>query len=71
MNQKERIYHYMKDFGSITPYQAFTDIGVTKLSTRIGEMIKLGIKIEKEKITVKNRYGDETEVMKYTLGEEK
>lgn len=71
MTQKERIYHYMKDFGSITPYQAFTDIGVTKLSTRIGEMIKLGINIEKEKITVKNRYGDETEVMKYTLGEEK
>lgn len=71
MTQKERIYHYMKDFGSITPIQAFSDLGITKLSTRIGEMIKLGIKIEKEKITVKNRYGDETEVMKYTLGEEK
>lgn len=71
MNQHERIYHYMKDFGSITPIQAFTDLGITKLATRISEMKRKGIPIESQMIKVKNRYGDKTEVMKYSLGEEK
>lgn len=69
MNQHERIYHYMKDFGSITPIQAFTDLGITKLATRISEMKRKGISIESQMIKVKNRYGDKTEVMKYSLGE--
>ena len=71
MNQHERIYHYLKDFGSITPFQAFADLGITKLSTRIGEMKRKGIKIRSEMVSAKNRYGDKTEFMKYWLGEEK
>lgn len=71
VTQHERIYNYMKDFGTITPFQAFSDLGVTKLSTRIGEMKRKGIAIEQDSISVKNRYGDKTEVMQYWLGEEK
>lgn len=67
MTQKERIYNYMQDFGSITPIQAFTDLGITKLATRISEMKRDGVLIEQQMIKVKNRYGDKTEVMKYSL----
>ena len=71
VTQHERIYNYMKDFGTITPFQAFSDLGVTKLSTRIGEMKRKGVVIEQDSISVMNRYGDKTEVMQYWLGEEK
>ena len=39
--QKQKIYQYVKAHGSISPKQAFP-IGITKLSTRISEMIASG-----------------------------
>ena len=42
MTQKERVLKYMQDFGVITPYAAFRDLGITKLSTRIGELRRDG-----------------------------
>ena len=44
MTQQELIEKYIRDFGSITPYEAFKDLGITKLSTRISEMKKKGLK---------------------------
>jgi hypothetical protein len=35
MNQYERIDKYLDDFGSISPMEAFHDLGITKLATRI------------------------------------
>jgi hypothetical protein len=70
LTQHDRILNYMKDFGSITTLQAFTDLGITKLTTRISEMRRDGIKIEGEPITVKNRYGDKCHIHRYTLKEE-
>ena len=43
MNQKERIINYMKNNGSITPMEAFSELGITKLSTRISEMTREGV----------------------------
>lgn len=58
MTQKERIYQYMVTFGSITPMEAFSDLGITKLSTRIGEMIADGKRIQKTTERGANRYGE-------------
>lgn len=33
--QRDLILQYIKDFGSITPMEAYSDLGVTKLATRI------------------------------------
>ena len=38
MTHHQRIFDYMERFGSISPMEAFRDLGETKLSTRIGEM---------------------------------
>ena len=38
MNRAERVYQYMKDFGSITPMDAFIDLGYTRLACAINEM---------------------------------
>ena len=40
--QCERIRQYIKDFGSITTYEAVMDIGVLRLGARISEMRKRG-----------------------------
>lgn len=65
MTQHQRIEKYLDDFGSISPMEAFLDLGITKLSTRIGEMIRDGQRIEKRIETAKNRYGDKVRYMRY------
>lgn len=67
MTQQERIIQYMTDFGSISPMEAFTDLGITKLATRISEMRREGYRINKEPCKGKNRYGEATRFMRYSL----
>ena len=57
MTQKEMVLKYIADFGSITPMQAFADLGITKLATRISEMRKDGIAFNIQTVKGKNRYG--------------
>ena len=38
MTQKDLIRDYIEKHGSITPFEAFTELGCTKLATRISEM---------------------------------
>ena len=57
--QKVRIIKYINQFGSISPIQAFADLGITKLSTRIGELEREnGYTFIREKSKGKNRYGE-------------
>lgn len=69
MNQRERIYDYMIVFGSITPMEAFADLGITKLATRVSEMREEGIHIIGEWESKKNRFGKTIRYMRYRLGE--
>ena len=70
MNQREAILKYIEDFGSITPMQAFGDLGVTKLATRISEMRKDGMQFKIETITSKNRYGPTVHFARYSFVKE-
>lgn len=67
MTQNERIIQYIKEFGSITPMEAFRDLGVTKLATRVSEMSRNGIDFEKQFVKGKNRYGEPVYYMRYSL----
>lgn len=67
MTQYDRIRQYISDWGSITPMEAFQDLGITKLSTRIGEMIAAGEKIKKETEHSVNRYGDKVHYCRYSF----
>ena len=64
MKQCERILKYMDDFGSISNSQAVIDLGVGRLASRIHDLRRMGIEIESETVTGKNRYG---EVTHYTV----
>lgn len=65
MKQQERILAYIDEFGSITPMEAFADLGVTKLATRVSEMQKMGIRFDKEMMCTRNRYGEKVHYMRY------
>jgi hypothetical protein len=67
LNQKEQILKYIKDFGSITSYQAYIDLGVTQLATRIKELKEQGYSFNTEWISKKNRYGKPVAFKKYKL----
>lgn len=69
MTQRESIIEYITEFGSITPMQAFSDLGITKLATRISEMRKDGMKFKIETVSVKNRYGKTVSYAKYSFVE--
>ena len=66
MTQYEKILQYINDFGSISPMEAFSDLGITKLATRISEMRKDGIEFEQVWECSKNRYGDDVRYMRYS-----
>ena len=68
MTQKELVLKYIADFGSITPMEAFSDLGITKLATVISNLrLKDGkqFKIQMEK--GKNRYGKPTRYARYSF----
>ena len=67
MNQQQRIFEYMKAHGGITTLDAMYDLGVTRLSGRIFDLRKSGVEIDSERITVKNRYGEDCSVVRYSL----
>ena len=66
-NQREMILKYIEDFGSITSYQAYIDLGITQLATRIKELKEQGHSFNYEWITKKNRYGKPVKFKKYKL----
>lgn len=70
LTQRDRILAYMVTFGSISPMEAFADLGITKLATRISEMIADGMVINKERAQGKNRYGDTIHFTRYSLPDE-
>ena len=67
MTQRDLIVQYMQEYGSISPMEAFNDLGITKLATRISEMIKDGVAISKVEETRQNRFGKSVTYMRYSL----
>lgn len=67
MNQGDKILKYLKDFGSITAYEAVIDLGITQLAARLCELKARGYEFDKEMQTGKNRYGESTHYIRYSL----
>ena len=71
MTQTERVLQYLKDFGSITPLQALSDLGVMRLGARIWDLRQAGYPITRRMVGSKNRYGEAVSFSEYRLGGEK
>lgn len=68
MTQCEKIVKYMDDFGSITTMEAFTELGITRLASRIHDISRNGMSIAKKMESGKNRYGETVHYMRYSKG---
>ena len=65
MNQHQLILDYIEEHGSITTMEAFLYLGITKLSTRVSELIRRGVKISKVPVKVPDRRGKLCRVTRY------
>jgi len=63
---RERVLNYIRDFGSITTFEAFTELGCTRLSEYIRQL-RLEYNILDQWITSTNRYGEKVQFKKYWL----
>ena len=65
--QREKVLKYIQDFGFITSWQAYQDLGISQLGARIFELKERGYEFEKTRIKTKNRYGESTHYDEYRL----
>ena len=65
--QAERVLDYLDTFGSITQLEALRDLGIMRLASRISDLKKQGYPITREIEMVKNRYGERSHVMRYSM----
>lgn len=64
-NQHRKIANFLETHGSITPMDAFMELHITKLSTRIGEMIRDGYPVIKTMEQYINADGGISRYMRY------
>ena len=67
VTQKDRILQWLKDYGSITSWDAYKELGITQLGARIFELKRMDYKFTKETVCTKNRYGYPTHYDIYRL----
>lgn len=68
MTQSERIVRHLRDFGSITSLEAMQDYGIMRLASRVSDLKKAGLPIQREMVSGRNRYGEPTSYARYSLG---
>lgn len=69
INQRQRIINYIREFGSITSLDAYKDLGITQLATRVKELKEQGYEFETKWENSKNRYGERVDYKRYYLAD--
>ena len=64
MSQEKKVLNYMKKNGTITSYEAFLHLGITRLSARIADLRSHGYNV------ITTMSGDARNYAIYSLGEE-
>lgn len=67
MTQNEMVLDYMERHGSISSWQAFINLGISRLSGRIFDLRSQGHIIENKRIETTNRYGKRVHYDEYKL----
>lgn len=67
--QKQRIINYIREFGSISSWEAYSDLGITQLGARIDQLKKEGYEFKSEWVSNTNRFGEKTEYKRYYLAD--
>lgn len=67
ITQKDRILEYIRNFGSISSFEAYANLGITQLGARIDQLQKDGYVFRTEWEHKKNRYGEDVSFKRYYL----
>ena len=67
ITQKDRILEYIRNFGSISSFEAYADLGITQLGARIDQLKKEGYEFKTEWESNINRFGEKTDYKRYFL----
>lgn len=67
ISQKQRIINYIRQFNSISSWEAYADLGITQLGARIDQLKKEGYEFTTEWVQKKNRFGEDVSFKKYYL----
>lgn len=67
ITQKDRILEYIRNFGSISSFEAYADLGITQLGARIDQLKKEGYEFRTEWESSTNRFGERTDYKRYYL----
>jgi len=67
MNQCDRVLKYLETGESITSVDAWRELGITRLASRISELKSVGHPINKKTIKVLNRYSEACNVAEYYM----
>lgn len=70
MTQTQKIYKYLKQYGSITPLEALQEFGCMRLAARISDLRSMGVKIKAQSASSLNQYGEVVHYAKYRLLED-
>ena len=68
MTQLERLLKWLQDFGSITPAEAYEELGIMRLAARIKDLRDAGYPIIVVMESKKNRYGVTVSYARYSMG---
>lgn len=68
VSQKKMVLDYVREFGSITPFDAFKDLGITRLSAIVFNLREEGHDMHTEREYGKNRFGHSTRYARYSFG---
>ena len=69
--QREKVLMFIRQFGKITSWEAYSELGITQLATRIFELKQEGYIFTKTRINTKNRFEEPTHYDEYRLVEAK
>ena len=69
-SQKQMVLDYIHEFGSITPVDAFRDLGITRLAAVVCDLRREGHDIHKEREHALNRYGQNVRYVRYSFGKD-
>ena len=67
INQRQRVINYIREFGSISSWEAYKDLGITQLGARIDQLKKEGYIFKTKWESSTNRFGEKTEYKRYYL----
>lgn len=65
--QRDRVLDYLDRFGKITSWDAYRDLGITQLATRIFELERMGYQFDRTIVMGKNRFDKNIKWTEYRL----